>query len=277
MNDMSLKTKIKNVASQKGIMAQTVLQNYLMNKFLLRLSKSEYKDQFVVKGGMLISSIIGIDNRTTMDIDATIKGIPLEESIIVDTIKSICGTKVDDDITYNYEKIEPIRDDDKYGGFRVTLYAMFGKINTPITVDVSTGDIITPNVDKHTFVNEIDGMEFELLSYPIETVLAEKIETVLSRGTENTRPRDYYDLYMLSENEWNPQILYQAFKNTAIHRGSFDKIQDTYSILEEIKESQEMEKRWNSYRNKMNYASSIEFGETVNALEKILSQIKQTK
>lgn len=275
MNDMSLKAKIRNVAAQKGIMAQAVLQNYLMNKFLFRLSKSKYKNQFVVKGGMLISSMIGIDYRTTMDIDTTIKGIPLEEEIVVEAVKSICDTKIDDDITYKYQKIEPIRDDDKYGGFRVTLHAIYGKINTPITIDISTGDIITPDVDKHTFINEIDGMEFELLSYPIETVLAEKLETILSRGTENTRPRDYYDLYMLSENEWNPQILYQAFKNTATHRGSFDKIQDTNSILEGIKNSGEMEKRWNSYRNMMNYASSIEFGETVNALEKILSQIKQ--
>lgn len=275
MNDMSLKAKIKNISTKKGIMAQAVLQNYLMNKFLLRLSKSEYKNHFIVKGGMLISSMIGITHRTTMDIDATLNGIPLDEEILSDAIKLICDIGVEDDIVYKFEKIEPIRDDDQYGGFRVTLYSIFGKINTPITIDISTGDVITPDVKKHTFVNEIDGTKFELLSYPIETILAEKIETILSRGTENTRPRDFYDIYILSQNGWNPQILYQAFKNTAKHRGSYNKIQDIHSILDEIKNSKEMNRRWDNYKNSMNYASDIEFIDTIYTLEKIFSKISE--
>lgn len=132
MNDMSLKAKIKNIAKEKNISAQAVLQNYLMNRFLYRLSLSEYKDKFVLKGGMLISSIIGIDHRVTMDLDTTLKDLPLDEASIRSAFESICAVTTDDGINYIYDSIEPIRDDDEYGGYRVSFHAEYGKIKAPI-------------------------------------------------------------------------------------------------------------------------------------------------
>lgn len=228
----------------------------------------------MIKGGVLISSIIGINHRTTMDIDTTIRNISLNEEYIVKATKEICQKDVDDNISFKYDGIEPIRDDDKYGGFRVTIYAKFGKINTPITMDVSAGDVITPDANRHTFVDIIDGTEFDLFSYPIETVLAEKLETILSRGTENTRPRDFYDIYSLSANNWDSRILSNAFKATSTHRGSYDKILDTKNIIEDIRKSKELKMRWDNYRKRLNYAKEIEFEDTIKVMEKMIGQIE---
>ncbi len=271
MNDMSLKAKIKNIANKKNISAQAVLQNYLMNRFLYRLSLSEYNDKFVLKGGMLISSIIGIDHRVTMDLDTTLKDLPLDEASIRSAFESICAVTTDDGINYIYDSIEPIRDDDEYGGYRVSFHAGYGKIKAPMSMDVSTGDIITPGADKSRFKDMLDeNLSFELWSYPIETILAEKIETILSRGTDNTRPRDFYDVYMLSGFDYDADTFKDAFMATATHRGSFSKISDYQSIIKNIGMSSEMNQRWNEYCKRMPYASGITFEEVLYAAKNML-------
>lgn len=175
MNDMSLKAKIRNIAIENNISAQAVLQNYLMNRFLYRMSLTKFKDKFVIKGGMLIASIVGIDHRATMDLDATLRNLPLTESSICKAFEHICSIQTEDEITFSFDSIAPIRDDDEYGGYRVCFYARFGKINAPMSMDISTGDVITPGAIKHRFSDVLDtNMSFELWSYPIETVLAEK-------------------------------------------------------------------------------------------------------
>ena len=212
MNDMSLKARIRNLAKEKNISAQAVLQNYLMRRFLLRLSESEYKDKFVVKGGMLISSIVGIDHRATMDLDTTLRNLPLTEASIRKAIEEICSIHKNDDIEFTMDSIAPIRDDDEYGGYRVGFTAKYGKINAPMSMDVSTGDIITPGAKIHAFTDMFDYSEiFELWSYTLETILAEKTETILSRGIDNTRPRDFYDVYMLSAFQYDQVVFKEAF------------------------------------------------------------------
>lgn len=273
MNDMSLKAKIKNIAKEKNIAAQAVLQNYLMNRFLYRLYLSDYKDKFVIKGGMLISSIVGIDHRSTMDLDITLRSLALTEDAVKKAFNDIAVIKTDDEIEFGMDNIEPIRDDDEYGGYRVLFHAKFGKINAPMSMDVSTGDIITPGASKHPFRDMLDDtVKFELWSYTIETVLAEKIETVLSRGVDNTRLRDFYDVYTLSGYNYSKETLMQAFKDTATHRGSLDKISDYNGILDTIVHDAVMNKRWIDYSNIMPYASAISFQDTIESIRILLTK-----
>ena len=270
-NDMSLKAKIRNIAKEKNISAQAVLQNYLMNRFLYRLSLTGYKEKFVIKGGMLIASIVGIEHRATMDLDTTLRNLPLTEDSIREAFESICAVQADDGITFSFDSIAPIRDDDEYGGYRVGFSAQFGKINAPMSMDVSTGDVITPGAAKHRFADILeDGLSFELWSYPIETVLAEKVETILSRGVDNTRPRDYYDVYMLSGLNYDSKMFKDAFIATASHRESLEKISDEEGIIQIISESSELNRRWDSYVLQMPYAKGITFSDTINAVRQLL-------
>ena len=271
-NDVSLKAKIRNISKTKGISAQALLQNYLMKHFLYRLSLSEYKDKFVLKGGMLIASIIGIEHRTTMDMDITLMNLPLAEELIKQAFESICNIKVDDGISFKLSRIDSIRDDDKYGGYRVSFCASYGRINAPMSMDISTGDIITPGASKQRFNDGInDDIVFELWSYSIETVLAEKIETILSRGIENTRIRDFYDVFMLLGYDYDKITFDRAFKSTACHRNSYDKIMNYHEIINEIAQNEIMKLRWKDYASQFPYAKGIEFEDTLNAVIQLLS------
>ena len=273
MNDVSLKAKIRNIAKKNNISAQAVLQNYLMSRFLYRLSLTKYKEKFVIKGGMLISSIVGIEHRATMDLDTTLRNLPLNEDSIREAFENICAVSVDDGILFLYDSIAPIREDDEYGGYRVSFFASFGKINAPMSMDVSTGDVITPGAAKHEFFDILDdGLTFELWSYPIETILAEKVETILSRGVDNTRPRDFYDVYMLSGFGYDREVFTDAFRSTALHRESLEKITDSESIIRTIAENSEMNRRWENYERQMPYAKGIEFADTLNAVRKLLEE-----
>lgn len=271
MNDMGLKAKIRNIAKEKNISAQAVLQNYLMNRFLYRLSLTDYKDKFVIKGGMLIASIIGIEHRATMDLDTTLRNLPLTEESIREAFTFICSVQTNDGITFSFDSMALIRDDDEYGGFRVSFSAQFGKINAPMSMDVSTGDVITPGAAKHRFSDILeDTLSFELWSYPIETVLAEKVETILSRGVENTRPRDFYDVYMLSALNYDSKVFHEAFIATASHRESLEKISCSEDIIQVISENPEMNRRWDNYVRQMPYARDISFSDTTCAVRNVL-------
>lgn len=271
---MSLKAKVRNFAKEKNISAQAVLQIYLMNRFLYRLSLTEYKEKFVIKGGMLISSIVGIEHRATMDLDTSLKSLPLTKDAIKKAFETICAVLVGDGIDFSFDSIVPIRDDDEYGGYRVGFFGTFGKIKAPMSMDISTGDVITPGATKHMFSDVFEeGMIFELWSYPIETVLAEKIETILSRGVDNTRPRDFYDVYMLSGLSYDSSVFKTAFIATTTHRESLEKIKDFKGIVQTISNSPEMNKRWESYAQQMPYANGITFSDTINAILGFLEKL----
>lgn len=179
MNEMSLKARIRNLAKENGIPAQLVMQQFFVERFLLRLSRTEYKDKFVLKGGTLTASIVGLSNRATMDMDTIIKGIPLTPDAIKDAIIEICSVDADDGINFEYVRIEPIRADDVYGGYRVMIEVNFEKVVAPTSMDISTGDILTPGAVQREFETMFDDKEFCLWSYNIETILAEKVETIL--------------------------------------------------------------------------------------------------
>lgn len=271
-NAMSLKAKIRNIAKDKNIPAQVILQNYMFERLLIRLSMSAYKNKFVLKGGMLVAAIVGLDNRATMDLDATLKNLPLTPEAIEEAIRTIIAVDCEDDVDFSYISIAPIRDDDIYGGYRVMINAKYDTIVTPLSLDISTGDAITPNPVKFTFSEIFDNTKlFDLWAYNIETVMAEKIETILRRGVFNTRPRDFYDAYILvTTQKLDKKLFLEAIAATAKHRGTTKQIEDVNGIIKNISESRELRNMWNKYRRQFAYAKDIEFDDIISEISKLM-------
>ena len=269
---MSLKAKINNYAKANQIPAQVILQNVMFERFLKRLSKSEFRDKFVLKGGVLISALVGLNTRVTMDLDITLRKLSLTDKQISEAIRIITEVELDDEVFFKIKSIAPIRKDDVYGGYRVKMDAIFEDIVTPLSIDVSTGDVITPYAVEYEIIGTLgEDVQISLWGYNIETVLAEKIETILSRGATNTRPRDFYDIYILnSEKEYSPAVFREALKATSEHRGSSEKIRDIESIIEAIEGSDVLRNLWEKYRKKFKYAEEIAFEDTIYAIRKIM-------
>ncbi|MCR5686245.1 MAG: nucleotidyl transferase AbiEii/AbiGii toxin family protein [Lachnospiraceae bacterium] len=269
---MSLKAKIRNYAKDNRIAAQVVLQNYMFERFLARLSRSEYRDKFVIKGGMLIAAIVGLDTRSTMDLDTTLKGLPLTEEKILDAINTISIIDLGDDVSFETISIDPIRKDDIYGGYCVRINAIYDTIVTPLSIDVSTGDVITPGAVLYEFGGIFDeSVQISLWGYNIETVMAEKVETILSRGVFNTRPRDYYDAYILSTTqEYDRQMFEEALSATAEHRGSAESIADRAGIIDRISKSNDLQNMWKKYQQRFAYAGGIEYADIMKAMRELL-------
>ena len=268
---MSLKGKIKNYAKSKSIAAQVVLQNYMFERFLARLSMSDYREKFVVKGGMLIAAIVGLDTRSTMDLDTTLRNLPLTEEKVMEAVENICKITLGDDVIFEVKSIAPIRKDDRYGGFCVRLDAIYDTIVTPLSIDVSTGDVITPEAVEYEFSGIFDEeIRIKMWGYYIESVMAEKVETILSRGIFNTRPRDFYDVYILGTTQrYDKKIFLKALEATAIHRGSREQIIDKTGIIEKLSASEELIQMWEKYRKKFSYASEIQYADVMDVLIKM--------
>lgn len=269
---MSLKAKIRNIAKQRNIPAQVVLQNYMFERLLARLSASEYKEKFILKGGMLVAAIVGLDNRATMDLDTTLKNLPLTPDAIRSALEQVCAISFDDGVAFEVGTISPIREDDIYGGYRVMLNAKFDTLLTPLSVDISTGDVITPHAVQYNFSEIFDDKKsYELWAYNIETVLAEKAETILRRGVFSTRPRDFYDAYILATTQtFDKAVFAEALRATANHRGTAQQIADVAGILHNIEESPELRAMWEKYRKQFAYAKDIAYEQTVAALRELL-------
>ena len=273
---MSLKAKVRNIAKQKNIPAQVILQNYMFERLMVRLSASEYKEKFVLKGGMLVAAIVGLDNRATMDMDTTLKNLPLTPEAIRSALETICGIAFDDGVSFEIGTISPIREDDIYGGYRVMLNARFDTIITPLSIDVSTGDAITPHAVQYNFTEIFDDEKsYELWAYNIETVMAEKVETILRRGVFNTRPRDFYDAYILSTTQkFDKAVFTDALQATAAHRGTAQQIADVPTILQNIEESPKLKTMWDKYRKQFAYAADIEYDQIMTVLKTLLGLCK---
>ena len=265
-NAMSLKAKIRNIAKQKNIPAQVILQNYMFERLLVRLAASTYKDKFVLKGGMLVAAIVGLDNRATMDLDTTLKNLPLTPEAIRSALEQVAAVTFDDGVTFEVGKISPIREDDIYGGYRVMLNAHFDTLITPLSIDVSTGDAITPHAVQYQFSEIFDNEK----SY--ETVMAEKVETILRRGVFNTRPRDFYDAYILATTQkFDKAVFVEALNATATHRGTAHQIADVSAILHNIESSRELKAMWEKYRKQFAYAAHIEYSQIMDVLKTLVA------
>ena len=275
-NPMQLKAFIKNKAAEKNISAQLVMQNYMLERLLERISLSSYKHNFILKGGFLISAIVGLDTRTTMDLDTTIKGFTLTHEAIRTIFTDICAVPITDDVNFELVDISDIRETDDYPGIRVALKANYLPISVPLTVDVTTADMITPREMEYTFPLLFDDRTISILAYNLETVLAEKLETVLSRNIANTRPRDYYDihiLYALRGSECDKTMLRHALERTTQKRGSGMILTDYNEIIKEIRESSRLCKLWEKYRREYQYAKDISFDDTCSTIQIIMEAI----
>ncbi len=271
-NAMSLKARIRNIARQKNIPAQVVLQNYMFERLLVRLSASPCKDKFVLKGGMLVAAMVGLDNRATMDLDTTLKNLPLTPDAIRSALEQICAVPSGDTVNFEVGAISPIREDDAYGGYRVALTARFETLAVPLSIDVSTGDAITPHAIPYCFAEIFDEEKsYELWAYNVETVLAEKVETILRRGVFNTRPRDFYDAYILATTQpFDRAVFAEALRATARHRGTTEQITDVPGILRSIRQSPELRAMWDKYQKQFGYAQNITYEQILDVVQDLV-------
>lgn len=272
-NVMSFKAKINNISKQKKVAPQSVLQVYMLERLLERIAVSKYKDNFILKGGMLISAILGMSSRSTMDMDTTVKGFELTEENATKILKEVCAIELDDDITFEMKKIELIREEDDYNGYRASFEAKF-KNTMPVIfkIDITTGDAITYKEIEYDYNLMLEDKRIPVWSYNLETILAEKFEAVVKRGITGTRIRDFYDIYMLmgtKENEINKKLLKTAINLTSEHRESLDLIHNWEHILDLLKNDEDMKKRWKVYQKTYYYARDIEYDDLMKSVEKV--------
>lgn len=245
---------------------------FLFERVLERLAGSAYKDNFILKGGLLISSMIGISERTTMDMDTTVRGITMEENEIIKAIEEILTVDVNDGMVFEYQGIEPIREEDAYNNFRVHLNAKYGKINSPMKIDVTTGDAITPAAIRYDFPMLFEEKSIPVMAYTLETILAEKFETVIRRNIGTTRARDFYDLHTLFRgyrSEVRPEILKAAVLHTARKRASVQDMEDWQEILKDIREERQLYRLWDNYVAGNKYIGELEFQTVLDTLDEI--------
>lgn len=273
-NSMQLKALVNNRAKAAGVSPQLMLQNYMLERLIDRISRSRWRDSIIVKGGMLIGSLIGIDRRTTKDLDTTVSGFSLSHETAKEVFGEVCSIDIDDDLIFELTRTEDIREIDEYPGIRAFLKVHYPPLAVPITVDVTTGDKITPSAIVYDYPFVFDEGTARIMAYPIETILAEKLETVLSRNVATTRIRDFYDIYEL----WKTQrsrcdlpVLRQALEATCEKRNSLEAIAEYPQLVVKMKADDRLTKQWDKYTSKHSYASGIALSDTIDAVEEIMS------
>ena len=275
-NAMQLKAYVKNLAKEKNISAQIVLQNYMLERLLERISVSKYHDNFILKGGFLLAAMVGLDTRATMDMDATIKGLQVTKETISQMFIDVCDIHIDDDIKFTFNGIDDIREDDEYGGYRVSLSGHYPPMAVPLKIDITTGDKITPREMIYSFSLMFEDRSINVLAYTLETILAEKLETIISRGDQNTRPRDFYDVYILNtlqKKNIDYQILKDAFAATVKKRGTEHIVANYKEIIETVVRSTVMKNQWTRYQKEFEYAKDISFRYTCEAVIDLMSSV----
>lgn len=269
-----LKDLIRNLSKKNSADAQILMRNYMMERFLERISLSKYRDKFILKGGMLVAAMVGLDARSTMDLDATVKGIDLNLDGVADLIAGIVSVPIDDGVTFRVNKISEIMDEAEYPGIRVSMTTVFDGVVTPLKVDISTGDAITPKEVRYSFKLMLEDRFIDIWSYNLETVLAEKLETIITRATINTRMRDFYDIYILEQlhgNTLNTQILHDALLATARKRETEGHLAEAKEVFAEVEDSPVMQQLWTAYRKKFSYAADLEWNIVMKAVRILYS------
>lgn len=268
-NAKSLMDKAKNLANKNGITTNEILQNYMFERILERLSVSKYKYNFILKGGLLLSSIMGIDTRTTMDMDTAIKGINLTDEKLYKVLNEILNIDVNDGVTFEIRNSEPIREEEDYGGLKYNLIAHFENLRVDLSVDIATGDVITPKEIEYEYKMMFEDRNLKIMAYNIETIIAEKFQTVISRGILNSRMKDYYDLYyLITYKTYSKENLSLAIERTFEKRET--QKEDIKKTILEIEKSDFIKELWDSYRKKHRYAEEIEFEEVIEAIREII-------
>ncbi len=273
LNAMQLKAHINNYAIKNHLPPQHVLQSYLIERFIVRLTNSPFYNHFILKGGLLVSAKLGLKYRTTMDIDATAQSISMNRESLMTAMETIAATNVDDPIHYKIIDVTPINEHNNYPGFRAEFSAEYEKIKAQLLIDITTGDAITPSPVLTKIPRLFEEEAISVWTYPIETLLAEKLETILSRGELNSRPRDFYDVYALTTmrmSEIDSRILHQALVRTCQMRATQHLLPNANSILAEVENSPRIQSHWSVYQRKFDYARSITFVEAINSVRILL-------
>lgn len=272
-NAKSLMDKSRNLAKNCNITANEVLQNYMFERILERLSVSKYKNNFILKGGLLLSSIMGIDTRTTMDMDTCIKGIDLTDEQLYEVLQELLNTDVGDNVSFEIKNSKPIREEDTYGGLRYNIVAKFDNIKVDLSIDIATGDLITPREIEYDYKMMFEDRNLKIMTYNIESIIAEKFQTVIARGILNSRMKDYYDLYyLITYKEFSKENLKEAIIKTFNKRDTeIEKIDD---VLSEIKKSEFLREMWTSYSKQYSYSNNIKFEQVISVIEILKELIK---
>lgn len=267
-----IKGAVKNIAKKMNLKPQEILQIFMFERLVERLSVSKYKENFILKGGLLIASMIGIAERTTMDMDTTIQGLPMTEQEMEKILKEILSIDVGDGICFEFMGMQPIREEDEYNNFCASISAKYGKMNIPMKIDITTGDKITPRQIDYGYKFMFEEKSVLVKAYTLETILAEKYETVIRRNIGNTRARDFYDLFVLmkiKKNEIRWDILKEAVLATSEKRGSLEELKEYREIIEEMRESDFLRRIWVRYQEENTYSEGIGFEDTLNIILEI--------
>ncbi len=261
-----LKDLIRNLSKKNAADAQLLMRNYMMERFLERIALSKYRDHFVLKGGMLVAAMVGLDTRSTMDMDATVKGLPVNEASVKDMVEGILSVPVEDGVRFQVKRIQSIMDEAEYPGVRVSMETTFDGVITPLKVDVSTGDVITPKEVRYRFKLMLEDRSIEVWAYNLETVLAEKLESIIYRGITNTRMRDFYDVYILSQmyaDQLSAAVFHEALLATCRKRGHLEQLEDAVNVFDEVEQDAGMENLWRSYQKNFSYAADYSWHSVV--------------
>ena len=272
-----IKGRIKSVAKQNNADARTLMRIYMMERFLERLTQSEYRDNFIIKGGILVTAMIGVAHRSTMDIDTSMKNLNLSAEDALRVVNQVKDIDLDDGVSFEVKDVSNIMDEMEYPGIRVTMNANVGRLITPLKIDISTGDVITPRAIEFNYDLLLEDRSISLWSYNLETILAEKLQTVLARGILNTRMRDFYDIRMLLdtyEDKVNKAVLKDAFAATCKKRGTNHLQEQAEEIIKIIEADEQLQVLWRAYQKKYSYAAEIDYASVISGVRKLMDWIR---
>ena len=272
-----LKDLIRNLSRKNSADAQILMRNYMMERFLERISLSEYRDKFILKGGILVAAMVGLDARSTMDLDATVKGANVNVEDVENLISAIVTVPIDDGVKFQLKSISEIMDEAEYPGIRVSMTTTFDGVVTPLKIDISTGDAITPREVRYSFKLMLEDRSIDIWAYNLETVLAEKLETIITRTTTNTRMRDFYDIYILDQlhgDTLDPKIFPDALLATSRKRGTEAYLAEAEEVFDEVENSPIMQNLWTAYQKKFSYAADLEWNIIMRAIRNLYSLCK---
>lgn len=272
-----IKGRIKSVANQNNADARTLMRIYMMERFLERLTQSEYRDNFIIKGGILVTAMIGVAHRSTMDIDTSMKNLNLSAEDALRVVNQVKDIDLDDGVSFEVKDVSNIMDEMEYPGIRVTMNANVGRLITPLKIDISTGDVITPRAIEFNYDLLLEDRSIKLWSYNLETILAEKLQTVLARGILNTRMRDFYDIRMLVdtyEDKVNKAVLKDAFAATCKKRGTDNLQEQAEEIVKIIEADEQIQVLWRAYQKKYSYAADIDYASVIRGVRKLMDWIR---
>lgn len=278
MNSDKLNDIIKKKSKGNNNLAHHLHQMFFFEHVLMRLEKSKYRDNIILKGGVLLSSIIGEDLRTTKDIDATLKSLPLNLDSIRSIFEEILSIDIDDNVKFEIVNIKDIRLEDEYGGFRINVKGTFDKIRTNFFIEITTGDIITPREIKYKYNSIFEDKKINIMAYTIETIIAEKFESIISKNITTTRAKDFYDLYMLMnkhKNDINNKNLVKAIENTFNKRNTEFNIDNFKETVEILEDSNALKRVFTDYQSKLEYTKEVSFDDTINAINKIINILEK--